>query len=64
VSGRDYPLLLGAQEDSMVWLAIILVVAWLLGWVVFKVAGGLIHLLLVIAVVVFLYNLITGRRSV
>jgi hypothetical protein len=53
------------QEDlSMVWLAIILVVAWLLGWVVFKVAGGLIHLLLVIAVVVFLYNLITGRRSV
>jgi hypothetical protein len=32
--------------------------------VVFKVAGGLIHLLLVIAVVVFLYNLITGRRSV
>ena len=49
---------------TMIWLAIVLVVAWLLGWAVFKVAGGLIHLLLVIAVVVFIYNLITGRRSV
>ena len=48
----------------MVWLAVVLFVAWLMGWVVFTVAGGLIHLLLVIAVVVFLYNLITGRRSV
>lgn len=48
----------------MVWLAIVLLVAWVLGWAVFHVAGGLIHLLLVIAVVVFVYNLITGRRSV
>jgi len=51
-------------EASMVWLAVVLVVAWLLGWLVFKVAGGLIHLLLVIAVVVFIYNMVTGRRSV
>jgi hypothetical protein len=49
---------------SMLWLAIVLLVAWVLGWAVFKVAGGLIHLLLVIAVVVFVYNLITGRRRV
>ncbi len=48
----------------MLWLAIILVVAWLLGWGVFHVAGGLIHLLLVIAVVVFLINFFTGRRTV
>ena len=48
----------------MLWLAIILLVAWVLGFAVFKVAGGLIHLLLVIAVVVFLYNFITGRRRV
>jgi uncharacterized membrane protein YtjA (UPF0391 family) len=48
----------------MLWLAIILLVAWVLGWGVFHVAGGLIHLLLVIAVIVFLYNLITGRRRV
>jgi uncharacterized protein DUF5670 len=48
----------------MLWLAIILFVAWLLGFVVFHVAGGLIHLLLVIAVIVFIFNFITGRRTV
>ncbi|HET9040885.1 MAG TPA: lmo0937 family membrane protein [Gemmatimonadales bacterium] len=48
----------------MIWLAVILVVAWLLGWGVFHVAGGLIHLLLVVALVVFLINFISGRRAV
>jgi hypothetical protein len=48
----------------MVWLAMILLVAWLLGWGVFHVAGGLIHLLLVVALVVFLVNFISGRRTV
>jgi hypothetical protein len=48
----------------MLWLAIVLLVAWVLGWAVFKVAGGLIHLLLVIALVVFVYNIIAGRRRV
>ncbi len=48
----------------MIWLAAILVVAWILGWGVFHVAGGLIHLLLVVALVVFLINFFTGRRAV
>jgi hypothetical protein len=48
----------------MIWLAVILLVAWLLGWGVFHVAGGLIHLLLVVALVVFLINFISGRRTV
>jgi uncharacterized protein DUF5670 len=48
----------------LVWLAVILLVAWLLGWGVFHVAGGLIHALLVIALVVFLINFITGRRTI
>jgi Family of unknown function (DUF5670) len=48
----------------LVWLAVILLVAWLLGWGVFHVAGGLIHLLLVIALVVFLINFISVRRTV
>ena len=48
----------------LVWLAVILLVAWLLGFGVFHVAGGLIHLLLVIALVVFLINFISGRRTV
>jgi hypothetical protein len=48
----------------MIWLAAVLVIAWILGWGVFHVAGGLIHLLLVVAVVVFLINFFSGRRSV
>jgi len=48
----------------MVWLAAILVIAWILGWGVFHVAGSLIHLLLVVALVVFLINFFSGRRAV
>ena len=45
-------------------IAIILFVLWLLGAFVVHIGGGLIHLLIVAAVIVFLWNLITGRRSV
>ena len=49
----------------MLWtIAIVLLVLWLLGGFVFNVAGGLIHVLLVVAVIVILYRLITGRRPV
>jgi hypothetical protein len=49
----------------MLWtIAIILLVLWLLGFTVFHVAGGLIHLLLVIAIIVILWRVITGRRPV
>ncbi|MCX6046697.1 MAG: lmo0937 family membrane protein [Chloroflexi bacterium] len=49
----------------MLWtLALILFILWILGFVVFHVAGSLIHLLLVIAVIVVVYRLITGRRVV
>jgi len=47
----------------MVWLAVILLIAWALGFGVFHVAGGLIHLLLVVALVVFVINLVSGRRA-
>jgi hypothetical protein len=47
----------------MLWtLIVLLLVFWLLGFA-FHVAGGLIHILLVIAVVLFLVNIITGRRT-
>jgi hypothetical protein len=47
----------------MLWtIVIILLVLWLLGFMVFPVAGGLIHLLLVIAVIVVVYRLVTGRK--
>ena len=49
----------------MLWtIAIVLFILWLLGFGVFHVAGGLIHILHVIAVIVILYRLITGRRPV
>jgi predicted membrane metal-binding protein len=65
VRGPEVVVALSLEGFSMlVWLAVILLVAWLLGWGVFHVAGGLIHLLLVIALVVFLINFITGRRTV
>ncbi len=44
-------------------IAVVLVVLWLLGLLI-HIGGGLIHLLLVIAVIVVIYNLITGRRNV
>ena len=43
-------------------IAVILVVLWLLGFVTSYTMGGLIHVLLVIAVVVILIRVIQGRR--
>jgi hypothetical protein len=48
----------------MLWtIAIILLVLWALGFAI-HIGGGLIHLLLVIAVIVIIFQLISGRRSV
>ncbi|MHB8733598.1 MAG: lmo0937 family membrane protein [bacterium] len=47
----------------MLWtLFVILLLLWLSGWLAFHVAGGLIHILLVVALIVLVYNLLTGRR--
>lgn len=45
-------------------IAIILFILWLLGFVAFHVAGGFIHILLIIAVIVIIWNFLTGRRGV
>lgn len=48
----------------MLWtIAVILLVLWLLGFSL-HVAGGLIHILLVLAIIVGLVQLFSGRRSV
>ncbi len=44
-------------------IAAILVILWLLGFS-FHIAGGLIHILLIVAVVVVVYNFIAGRRRI
>ncbi|MDO8881117.1 MAG: lmo0937 family membrane protein [Coriobacteriia bacterium] len=47
----------------MLWtIIVILVVLWLLGFS-FNIGGGLVHILLVIALIVLVYNLVTGRRG-
>jgi hypothetical protein len=48
----------------MMTLAIILIILWLLGFISSYTFGGLIHLLLVIALVVIVVRLIQGRRAV
>jgi hypothetical protein len=48
----------------LITLAVVLFVLWALGVVAFHVTTGLIHLLLVIAVIVIVVRLITGRRAV
>ena len=49
----------------MLWtIFVILLLLWALGFLVFHVAGGLIHLLLIIAVVVLVVRLIQGRRPI
>jgi hypothetical protein len=45
-------------------IAIILLILWALGFFAFQVAGGLIHLLLVIGVIVLVWNFVAGRRTV
>ena len=61
----DFPSQAPAFErgESMLWtIFVILLVLWLLGFS-FHIAGGLIHILLVIALIILVINLITGRRS-
>lgn len=47
----------------MLWTLIgLLILFWILG-VIFEIASGLVHILLVIALIVFIFNMITGRRG-
>jgi Family of unknown function (DUF5670) len=43
-------------------IAVVLIILWLLGLVTANTMGGLIHVLLVIAIVVILLRVISGRR--
>jgi hypothetical protein len=49
---------------GILWAVLVIVLAvWLVGLLA-DVAGGLIHLLLVVALAILIYNLVTGRRAV
>jgi hypothetical protein len=45
-------------------LIVILIIGWLLGMFAFNVSGGLIHALLVIAVILLIIKLLGGRRGI
>jgi len=50
------------EEINMLWtIFVVLLILWLLGFSL-HVAGGLIHLLLVVALIVLVINLVSGRR--
>jgi hypothetical protein len=52
-------------RETMIWtIVVILLVLWLLGLVSGTTIGGLVHLLLVIAIIVVLIRVISGRRAV
>lgn len=45
-------------------IAIIILILWALGFFAFHVAGGLIHILLVVGIIVLIWNFVAGRRVV
>lgn len=49
--------------NMLLLIGIVLFVMWILGFTAFHVAGGLIHLLLVFAVISIIWHLMTGRRA-
>jgi Family of unknown function (DUF5670) len=52
------------RRNKMLWtIAVILLVLWVLGLVSSYTLGGFIHVLLVVALVVFLVGIIQGRRA-
>jgi hypothetical protein len=53
------------MEPTMLWtIAVILFILWLLGFVVLHVGGGLIHILLILAIIAIVWRLVTGRSVV
>lgn len=49
----------------MLWtIAVVLLILWLLGLMTSYTMGGLIHLLLVVAIIAILFRVISGRRAV
>ncbi|MBA2760247.1 MAG: lmo0937 family membrane protein [Chloroflexia bacterium] len=47
----------------MLWIILVIVVVVWLGGLLLDVAGNLIHLLLIVALAILIYNLVTGRRA-
>lgn len=46
----------------ILWIAIIVILIWLFGWILIPAAGLLIHIILVIAIILLVIWLLTGRK--
>jgi uncharacterized membrane protein len=52
------------ENHQMLWtITIVLVILWLLGFVSGYTLGGWIHILIVLAIIVLIFNLLSGRRA-
>jgi hypothetical protein len=57
------PAIVVPKEAVMLWtISVVLIVLWLLGFVTSNTMGGLIHILLVIAIIMVLIRIIQGRK--
>ena len=53
-----------AEDGTMLFIiAAIILILWILGWLAFHIAGGLIHILLIIGLIVLVIGFLGGRRS-
>jgi hypothetical protein len=48
----------------LLWIALIVIILWLFGWILLPGIGFLIHILLIIGIIILVVWLITGRRPV
>lgn len=62
-SGATRPEFFIRRALMLATIAIVLLVLWLLGFFVVPIGGGLIHLLLVIALIAFIWHFVGGRRG-
>jgi hypothetical protein len=53
----------GKVSSMLYTIAVVLLILWLLGLVTSYTLGGFVHVLLVVAVIMILFNLISGRRA-
>lgn len=57
---------IGSTGENRMFLALffVLLLMWVMGFAAFHVAGGLIHLLLIVAVISLVMHLVSGRRAI
>lgn len=64
-SGTGFTKRASLRRETMLWtITVILFILWLLGLVSGYTLGGWIHILIVLAIIVLIFNLLSGRRAI